>query len=79
MGCILDRAEKELEPLVKFSRPQFKTIDSGNKERPNDLADVNIAPALQQVKPVGEPLKEFKDKRERRNLNFIIVKYSILI
>ena len=26
-GSILGRAEKKLEPLVKFSKSQFKTID----------------------------------------------------
>ena len=26
-ASILDRAEKKLEPLVKFSKSQFKTID----------------------------------------------------
>ena len=64
-ASILDRAEKKLEPLVKFSKSQFKTIDDSAVHRLKDSTDVNIAPTLQQSRSGKGHSRDDRDKKER--------------
>ena len=64
-ASILDRAEKKLEPLVKFSKSQFKTIDGSAAHRLKSSTDVNIAPTLQQSRSGKGYSRDDRDKKER--------------
>ena len=64
-ASILGRAEKKLEPLVKFSKSQFKTIDGSAAHRLKSSTDVNIAPTLQQSRSGKGYSRDDRDKKER--------------
>lgn len=77
-ASILGRAEKKLEPLVKFSKSQFKTIDGSAAHRLKSSADVERCSKIERTRNSRGATKT-KKKETKFKLYYYKVQYFNII